>query len=148
MLLLLLVKRKQGQKEQNKKGGKMFLQQFNQKTSHKIKHGKKGEKAKKCLLGDLGSSRGPPHTQKNTKKRNTSWKERRKKPCSFQSGELLLCALYYGGRNSRHKSCCRPRQKTCLNYKVTRKNNQKKKKKDDPFWALSSLSKSLSGCVR
>jgi hypothetical protein len=81
-------------------------------------------------LGDLGSSsssRGAPTHTKTQKKKYKLEGKKKKTLRSFQSGELLLCALYYGGRNSRHKSCCRPRQKTCLNYKVTRKNNQKKK---------------------
>lgn len=85
--------------------------------SNKKKRGR-GERFTKKMLGDSfkSSSRGA-HTQKKKKKGKTLH--------SFQSGKLLLCSLYYGGRNSRHKSCCRPRQKTCLNYKVTRKNNPK-----------------------
>jgi hypothetical protein len=84
------------------------------------------------------SGRGAKTTRKISWKAKEGKKKKKKKPLrSFQSGELLLCALYYGGRNSRHKSCCRPRQKTCLNYKVTRKNNQKR-------WPLLALSQSLS----
>lgn len=99
---------------------KMFLQQFNQRLVHKVTKKKRGrgERFTKKMLGDSfkSSSRGA-HTQKKKKKGKTLH--------SFQSGKLLLCSLYYGGRNSRHKSCCRPRQKTCLNYKVTRKKNPK-----------------------
>ena len=49
-----------------------------------------------------------------------------KKTLFFSIRQALPFVRVYGGRNSRHKSCCRPRQKTCLNYKVTRKNNQKR----------------------
>ena len=51
---------------------------------------------------------------------------RGKKTLFFSIRQALPFVRVYGGRNSRHKSCCRPRQKTCLNYKVTRKNNQKR----------------------
>lgn len=85
--------------------------------SNKKKEAEAKDLLRKCW--ETLSSRvvgGPTHKKK---------KEKGKTLHSFQSGKLLLCSLYYGGRNSRHKSCCRPRQKTCLNYKVTRKNNPK-----------------------
>jgi hypothetical protein len=71
----------------------MFLQQFNQKTSHKITR-KKGEKAKKCLLGDLGSSsssRGAP-THTKTQKKKYKLEGKKKKPCALFNQASSFCA--------------------------------------------------------
>ena len=87
----------------------MFLQQFNQRPVRKKEREKWRLPKKSCFFffSSLTQVRG-------------------KKTLFFSIRQALPFVRVYGGRNSRHKSCCRPRQKTCLNYKVTRKNNQKR----------------------
>lgn len=91
----------------------------------------------KCFLTTIQSKTdGQPHKRKDDDDKKEIQcasfqvmgrkEEVGKKKTLFFSIRLAPFVRVYGGRNSRHKSCCRPRQKTCLNYKVTRKNNQKR----------------------